>query len=361
MVKIYDYCVLGEDISFLSGKEVIIWGISVSGLEELVRLKSVGAIIRGFTDSFVTQKGVIFASFPVLTFDEIKSENICIVISTRNTSYLRSILIKCEKLENAKIYAYRFIYGPGYYDTLSMKEKIDIDREKISYVQSNLYDKKSIETFNCLLQYRITNNPDLIERVFEKKHRQYFPENDILKKSKDEIFVDAGAYNGDTSVKFAEWVDYNYEKIFLMEPDPLMFEVLKEYVKLKNLTNIELINKGAYCCNSTVSFCNDPFDGSSRIDYNSISQIAVTTIDDMLGGERASYIKMDIEGVEYEALLGCAQTIKCYRPKLAISIYHKDDDLWTIPYYMMKEYPFYKYFIRHYTDITTETIMYATV
>lgn len=69
---------------------------------------------------------------------------------------------------------------------------------------------------------------------------------------------------------------------------------------------------------------------------------------------------MDIEGAEMDALIGSEKTITEYHPKLAISIYHKDDDLWTIPYYLMKKYPFYRFFIRHYSSITTETILYAT-
>lgn len=68
---------------------------------------------------------------------------------------------------------------------------------------------------------------------------------------------------------------------------------------------------------------------------------------------------MDIEGAELPALIGAEKTILSCKPKLAISIYHNEDDLWNIPYYIYQKYPWYQLFIRHYTKITTETILYA--
>ena len=69
--------------------------------------------------------------------------------------------------------------------------------------------------------------------------------------------------------------------------------------------------------------------------------------------------KMDIEGAEREALKGCESTIKTFFPKLAICIYHLPDDLWEIPYWLMTKFPEYEYYIRHYRDNATETLLYA--
>lgn len=89
--------------------------------------------------------------------------------------------------------------------------------------------------------------------------------------------------------------------------------------------------------------------------------VKTISIDEMLEGEKCTFIKMDIEGAEMEALQGAQKSISKYYPKLAISIYHKDDDLWKIPYYIKKTWPEYKLYIRHYTYVTTETVLYATV
>lgn len=243
-----------------------------------------------------------------------------------------------------------------------MKEKIKKDSLEIATVKAVLCDEKSVHTFENLLNYRMTNERALLRECFEEGHNQYFPVGEILYPSDREIFVDAGAYNGGTAVEFAEWVRGKYKKIYSMEPDALMYNIAKEYIRLQDVQNIELFQKGAYSTNGTLKFTNIASSGSSHIDEGGISSVDTIKIDSLLRGEAATYIKMDIEGVELEALIGAKETIQKYKPDLAICIYHKDDDLWKLPYYIHKNYPFYKLYMRHYVPYTTnETVLYATV
>jgi hypothetical protein len=87
----------------------------------------------------------------------------------------------------------------------------------------------------------------------------------------------------------------------------------------------------------------------------------VTTIDELLKGGPATFIKMDIEGAELVALKGAKQTIKKYKPKLAVCVYHKPLDIVEIPLYLKKLVPEYKLFLRHYSDFGFDTIRYAVV
>lgn len=68
---------------------------------------------------------------------------------------------------------------------------------------------------------------------------------------------------------------------------------------------------------------------------------------------------MDVEGAELDTLIGAQETIKKYKPKLAISIYHKPEDIYMIPEFIMKCRDDYSFLIRHYTSCTFETILYA--
>ena len=68
---------------------------------------------------------------------------------------------------------------------------------------------------------------------------------------------------------------------------------------------------------------------------------------------------MDIEGAEKEALIGCEQIIKAQKPKLAISIYHKPEDIIEIPELILSYCDSYRLFLRHYTFGITDTILYA--
>jgi hypothetical protein len=74
---------------------------------------------------------------------------------------------------------------------------------------------------------------------------------------------------------------------------------------------------------------------------------------------RVDFIKMDIEGSELCALKGASGTIRKYRPKLAISLYHKPNDIFEIPLFIQKEFPFYEMYIYHYTIHNEETVLYC--
>lgn len=94
---------------------------------------------------------------------------------------------------------------------------------------------------------------------------------------------------------------------------------------------------------------------------NIFVEVPVDSLDHLLGDERVTYIKMDIEGAELNALKGGANIIEKYKPKLAISLYHKAEDIYEIPLYLKSLVPEYKFYIRHYTDLWEETVLYAVL
>jgi FkbM family methyltransferase len=359
MVHKYNARSLSEEYIDFDNRRIIIWGRSVSGLEAYIFLAAKHAQIIGFTDSYATS-GEFFAGLPVYSYEQLsKEKNITIFVSTINPKNLKDILAITDDLRNAEVIVKQNVYGPGKYDTIKLKKAITDNKEKIEFVEDNLQDSLSLKTFKNLVEYRYTNNKDLLEEIFEQKHLQYFPK-EFMSFTDNEIFIDAGAYNGETSWRFSEMVGGKYNKIYLLEPDKRLINVVKEYVKIKGLHNAEIICKGAYSCSTKVCFNDSDFEsGSSNINCSGDEYIETISIDELLTGKEATFIKMDIEGAEREALAGCCNTITNYHPKLAISIYHLEDDLWEIPYDLMQKYPFYKFYIRHYTDITTETVLYA--
>ena len=99
--------------------------------------------------------------------------------------------------------------------------------------------------------------------------------------------------------------------------------------------------------------------GSSRVADNGTDKIYVDSLDNILQGKAVSFIKMDIEGAELKALYGCKNTLMKYKPKLAICVYHKIDDIVEIPLYLHDVVPEYIFYMRHYLVRANETVLYA--
>lgn len=189
--------------------------------------------------------------------------------------------------------------------------------------------------------------------------RQYFNELLYLCKFPHNVIVDCGAFNGDTIMGFAEFVDYNCEKYYAFEPDKKNCQVLAENVK--NIENVIIINKGVWNSNSTLYFkengCSD-----SCISSEGTVALEVTTIDEVVGDTDVTFIKMDVEGSELMALEGAQKTITRCMPMLAICVYHKIDDLISIPTYIQQfesKIKKYKLFIRQHSCFSREFVLYA--
>lgn len=189
------------------------------------------------------------------------------------------------------------------------------------------------------------------------KGRHYF-EKDIVKPVEDEVFIDAGCYNGDTLVDFTEFYTKRYKKIYAFEPDEENYREAQRMIARRGIGNVELIPKGTW--NEEGTLCFDAINTvGSKISDEGKSEIRVTTIDRAVGPERVTYIKMDVEGAELNTLKGARETIVRDRPRLAVSLYHKAEDIIVLPSYILSIAKDYKLYLRHYFNDWSETLLYA--
>jgi FkbM family methyltransferase len=98
---------------------------------------------------------------------------------------------------------------------------------------------------------------------------------------------------------------------------------------------------------------------AAKIDEMGNDIIQCVAIDDVLQGFNPTFIKMDIEGAELEALKGAKNTITEYHPQLAICVYHSLSDIWEIPLLIKSFYPGYRLYLRSYNYMGLETVLYA--
>lgn len=214
------------------------------------------------------------------------------------------------------------------------------------------------EIYQQLLSYnhdpcKIVNAGKLMFELFD---RQYFDLPYMLHHN-EEIFVDAGCFDGLTVNSFIKWCGGEYKEIMAFEPDRQCYGKCSEI--LKGVDNLTMINKGLWSSEQTLSF-HETGDSSSVITESGETQIQTVRLDDIADGKKITFIKMDIEGAETEAIAGAAGTIERCRPKLAVSIYHKADDILEIPRMILEIRPDYKFYLRHYSLRAAETVLYAT-
>jgi len=212
-----------------------------------------------------------------------------------------------------------------------------------------------------LIKYGISENAIISapsDLVLNCSLHQYF-DDDIIRLSKDEVFVDCGAFQLETTLEFVKKCQGQYDSVYVFEPDPNNYDTIQKNIREKNLFNVYTYPLGVWENTTTMHFWSSM--DSSAITEQGELQVEVTSIDEVLNGRRATFIKMDVEGSELKALHGAEATIKKYRPKLAISLYHKREDLLEIPEYIKSIVPEYKLYIRHYSNYVVETVLYAVI
>ncbi len=182
----------------------------------------------------------------------------------------------------------------------------------------------------------------------------------VVELSENEVFVDAGALDGSTSRIFAEKVKLNYKKIYMFEPDNNSYKVAKNNITKFGLDRVELHEKGLWSKKGESSFAVWGNGGSAIVESGNI-KILVDSLDNIIGNDEVTFIKMDIEGSELEALKGAEKLIKRCKPKLAICVYHKPEDIIEIPMYIKSLVPEYKLYLRHYSFSASETVLYAVI
>lgn len=172
-----------------------------------------------------------------------------------------------------------------------------------------------------------------------------------LKMRENEVFVDAGVFDGYDSIDFSNKTEGNYKHIYAFEPDSYSYNISNILFANNDIQKITVENIGLWEKTARLYFTNDGTDGS-RVIESANSIIDVTSIDDYFLAQKSSaefiptIIKMDIEGSEFSALLGAERLITLYKPKLIISIYHRIEDIFEIPNLILNYNSHYKFYLR---------------
>lgn len=225
-----------------------------------------------------------------------------------------------------------------------------------------VYKRSAIESIQQqLLENGVPDENILTISDWRNNNSQYF---DVFVPHEHETFVDCGCYDGSTAYRFAGWCaegGMTYDKIWSFEPDSASFK--KCETTLGNLKNCELFPYGISDHHGHVSFMANGYENAKIVNSansaDNLQTIEVISLDEFLQNERVTFIKMDIEGAEYDALKGAEHIIRTQKPRLAISIYHDKNHIVDIPALLLSFREDYRFYIRHYSLLGNETVLYG--
>lgn len=242
-------------------------------------------------------------------------------------------------------------YGIGF------PHKVLRERSLVQEALSVWADAASREEYVAQVQFRLQGDVDAVPPAAD--YEQYFPE-DIFMLRDDETFVDCGAFDGDTLQAFLFRQGESFSRIVAFEPDEANFQKLQQYVAelpAEIASKIELARCAVGAAKGTVRFAANGT-GASAIGEDGNVEVECIALDGVSAAATATYVKMDIEGAEADALGGARRLIQERLPVLAVAVYHHPEDLWRLPLLIRSLSPEYHLFLRPH-DSVFDLVCYA--
>ena len=295
------------------------------------------------------------ASAGTVNLDEVRRrfEKFNIVVAFADFKLAEKKLAQKDLRQTAGVYFFD-VMGELLGNTID-RAYVETHKERLGQVRELLGDELSQKTYDAFINAGLGDRDGLYD-LWRKD--QYFPEG-IIKLSENEVFVDGGAYTGDTLLAFIRKAKNKYAKCYAFEPEPANAAKLNALAGRQSFRDVNIIAKGLWSKADTLRFAAAEGETGSAISAAGGMNIETGTIDAL--APDATFIKLDVEGVELEALKGAAQTIKKNQPKLAVCLYHKPGDMFEIPLFIKSLVPEYRLFLRQHQPVACELVLYAVI
>jgi len=350
---------------------IVLYGAGSSGIALLLALKRAGITPLCFADGAPEKWGTVCMGLEVVPPQELTQrfgDNILVFvcINTDGQSYCRSFdealrqgghsgvhrrLHECGCSHAVDYIALRRCFALFRGDnTGNLPSCPDVDcilehREQIGQIYERLADEQSREIYANILTFRLFGEGPEIQTLPQEE--KYFP-RELFSLSPEEAFVDCGAFDGQTLRDLLALTGGSIGAYYATEPDPANFERLEQFAdqlpeELRAKATLSPCAAWSDSNGTTLYALRGP--GSYAAPYGGM-QVQTVTIDKLLDGQRATAIKMNIEGSELAALKGAEETMLRWHPKLMIAGYHKTWDFWAVPEVMLEAG--YRVYLRSY-------------
>ncbi len=323
----------------LTARPIVLYGMGDGADKMISALNSIGKTPAAVfaSDEFV--RGQSFRGMQVLTYSKAKALYPDMIVAVCFGTQRAEVLDNIKRIskECDVITPDLPVIDGGVFDIDFCRKNLD----KLEFIYNNLADDISRHTFENILRLKLSGD---INYLFDCEVDPYEPYRNILKLNDSETYIDLGAYRGDTLSEFLSQVK-SFDKIYAVEPDVKNFSKLFEAYR----DIAECINAAASDSVGETTFSVER--GRSSHISKSGKTVPTVTVDSILNGAPATFIKLDVEGNEIAALNGAKNTIANHKPKLCVAAYHRFDDIFKIPMHILSMRPDYKMYLRHFPYI----------
>ena len=291
------------------------------------------------SDGFV--RGHSFRGYKVKSFSEIKEEypEFVIVLSfASNRDDVIEMLSDIDEKYEMYVPDMPVADESEYFD----REFYNAHYEDILSAYGLLSDEESKKIFALTVNYKLSGKLSYLLDLYTEKADMY----SLISEKDIKVMIDGGAYNGDTAREAVEYFP-SISEIYAVEPDKKTFKRLLKYTDSAPVKIIP-INAALYSESRSGEFFSSGNRNSTALataSYENKSEsISFITVDSL--GISPDYIKYDVEGAEYEAILGSLETVKRCSPVLLVSLYHRSRDVFFLPLLLKKELTGYRFYLR---------------
>lgn len=333
-----------------------IFGAGTIGRQVLNDCRRRNVAVRGFVENNSARHGCIECGIPIGGVAELDPRTDVVVVSAGN--HAEAILQQLRQLGFAHaINLSQFFYliqsadqpEPGYLD--------DLAANRIRWICLSLLlgDARSRQVVDAVVRHRLALDTSCLAKVRDRDIPQWF-DPAFLKPDPRAVFVDGGAFDGDTAEAFRRF-NGPARRIHAFEPDSEIAARARE--RLAGFPEAIVHARGLSNRPARIGFVRTGITDGRLAPDDACEEFAEVTSVDAVVPESLTYLKLDVEGAEAMAIAGAARQIERNKPTIGLAVYHKPGDPWLLPMQIAELDPGYRFYMRHYTDVAFETVIYA--
>ena len=343
---------------------LVMWGAGSSASEVFYYLQNRGIKIADiFVDDEYYSENMVLEGKTVLSYSMLKEKYDMVNVIMGNSYYEKKEILKKKECIGDVFCLFSMSYHV--FERTSYEE-IEQHLQDFQETLDVLEDELSKSNFMAFLKTRVSGNNRYIEEVF--KYETTFFENDIIQLCENEVYLDVGAFDGDTIRMFLRKTDHRYQHIYEFEADDENYLKLRNYISDIKLERIELSNKGAWNEKGRRAFLKNQKQASGVADNTEthnyiqadISTIMMESLDEMFYyTNKVTLFKINYRNGVKEALEGSANILRDHMPKLVITVGFDCYNVRAIPKLIKRINSKYRFYMRFCRSMASGLVLYG--